>query len=455
MLKRRIYAIVEVKERELLSKVLLGVKMANKGYSFVIGKKNSLFNFSKYQRPGIFFFKGMGRKNIKPMQELKKFGHKIVGFDEEGMVMNMVETIPIRVTQKCLDLVEYFFTVGKKQSNNTLKIYPKLKKKICEIGNSRFDLLKKNCRGIYYNEVKEIKKEYGKFVFFPSKFTIINNLNFKGISKSTKQGPGRFVLEEDLKDQKKIEKKLLSFFNFFPKKYPNIKIIIKPHPIEDKNYWRLLLKKIKCKNLILVDNTYQTNSYILAAEFNVGSNCHTSLESFLLNKPTINMRPSKKDGYVISDLIRAVSGKEVLKINELEKIIVNWFFKKKKFSNKLNKKELKILNFNIQNIKKESFYYFEKKIRKIEILNKKNNDRFSNFFFLKLFEFIRRLKNRYYRLKSHKIKQSYQEIKFPGLTIEEFELYTSKICNVLKIKYKDILVREIYPGCFCIEKNSK
>ena len=113
---------------------------------------------------------------------------------------------------------------------------------------------------------------------------------------------------------------------------------------------------------------------------------------------------------------------------------------------------MKILNFNIQNIKKESFYYFEKKIRKIEILNKKNNDRFSNFFFLKLFEFIRRLKNRYYRLKSDKIKQSYQETKFSGLTIEEFELYTSKICDVLKIKYKDILVKEIYPGCYCIEK---
>ena len=78
MLKRRIYTIVEVKERELLAKVLFGVKMANKGYSVVIGKKNSLFNFSKYQRPGIFFFKGMGRKNIKPMQELKKFGHKVV-----------------------------------------------------------------------------------------------------------------------------------------------------------------------------------------------------------------------------------------------------------------------------------------------------------------------------------------------------------------------------------------
>ena len=455
MHKKRIYTAVEVKERELLAKIFFGVRMAKKGYSIVIGKKNSLYNYSEYLSSGIFFFKGMGENNIEPMKKLRKLGHKIVGFDEEGLVMNQVETIPVRIRKECIDLVEYFFTVGKKQSNNTLKIYPKLKKKICEIGNSRFDLLKKNHKDFYNEEVEKIKNIYGKFIFFPTKLTIVNNAFFPGISHLKKRGPGRFVQEKNLEDQKKIEKKLLSFFNFFPKKYPNIKIIIKPHPIEDKNYWRLLLKKIKCKNLILVDNTYQTNSYILAAEFNVGSNCHTTLESYLCNKPSINMRPSKKDGYVISDLIRAVSGKEVLKINELEKIIVNWFFKKKKFSNKLNKKELKILNFNIQNIKKESFYYFEKKIRKIEILNKKNNDRFSNFFFLKLFEFIRRLKNIYYSLKSHRKKQTYQEIKFPGLTIEEFELYTSKVCNVLKIKYEDILVREIYPGCFCIEKNSK
>ena len=455
MHKKRIYTAVEVKERELLAKIFFGVRMAKKGYSIVIGKKNSLYNYSEYLSSGIFFFKGMGENNIEPMKKLRKLGHKIVGFDEEGLVMNQVETIPVRIRKECIDLVEYFFTVGKKQSNNTLKIYPKLKKKICEIGNSRFDLLKKNHKDFYNEEVEKIKNIYGKFIFFPTKLTIVNNAFFPGISHLKKRGPGRFVQEKNLEDQKKVEKKLLSFFNFFPKKYPNIKIIIKPHPIEDKNYWRLLLKKIKCKNLILVDNTYQTNSYILAAEFNVGSNCHTTLESYLCNKPSINMRPSKKDGYVISDLIRAVSGKEVLKINELEKIIVNWFFKKKKFSNKLNKKELKILNFNIQNIKKESFYYFEKKIRKIEILNKKNNDRFSNFFFLKLFEFIRRLKNIYYSLKSHRKKQTYQEIKFPGLTIEEFELYTSKVCNVLKIKYKDILVREIYPGCFCVEKNSK
>jgi len=454
MLKKRIYSLVEVKERELLAKILFSVQMARQNYSMVIGKKNSLFNYSNYLQKGIFFFKGMGEKNIKSMKKLRLLGHKIVGFDEEGLVMNQIETIPLRVNNECLNLVEYFFTVGTKQKINTLKVYPNFKHKIHESGNVRFDLLKKNHRKFFNEEVKKIKKKYGKFILFPSKFTILNNALFPGIPKSTKKGPGRIVLEKDLEDQIKIEKKLLSFFNYFPKKYPNIKIIVKPHPTENINYWVRLLKKINSKNLVLADNKFTTNSYILASEFNIGSNCHTSLESYLSNKPTINLRPSKKDGYIVSDLIRAVSGKEVLKPIELEKIIVDWFIKNKKFKNKLKKKELKILNFNIKNINKEFYFYFHNRIKNIKLLNDYSKDKYSNLLFLKIFEQVRRLKNIYYNFYSTKSKQLYQKKKFSNLTFKEFRNYTYLIFNILKINNKKYLVKEIYPGCFCIEKKN-
>ena len=149
MFKRRIYTVVEVKERELLAKILFAVQMAKKDYSIVLGKKNSLFNYSKLLQTGIFFFKGMGKNNIKPMKKLMKLGHKIVGFDEEGLVMNQVETIPVRINKDCLNMVEYFFTVGKNQKKNTLKVYPKFKNKVHEIGNSRFDLLKKKIQKLF------------------------------------------------------------------------------------------------------------------------------------------------------------------------------------------------------------------------------------------------------------------------------------------------------------------
>ena len=119
-------------------------------------------------------------------------------------------------------------------------------------------------------------------------------------------------------------------------------------------------EKIKSDNLILADKNYSTNGYILASEFNIGSNCHTSLESFLSNKPTINIRASKKESIVISEVIRAVSSKEVLEVKELDQLIKNWVIKKKKFSKVLTNKDQKILNFNIKNVKKDATFFIKK-----------------------------------------------------------------------------------------------
>ena len=85
MNKKRIYVILEVKDRELLGKFLFAMKMANLGYSIVIGKKNSLYAHQKYFQSGIFYFKGMEKK-YSTNENLINNGHKIVGFDEEGMV---------------------------------------------------------------------------------------------------------------------------------------------------------------------------------------------------------------------------------------------------------------------------------------------------------------------------------------------------------------------------------
>ena len=452
MLKKRIYTLIEIKDRELLGKTLFSINLADAGYSVVIGKKNNLYRYSNYFKSGIFFFKGMGPNNYKDMIKLKKLGHKIVGYDEEGLVMNQVETISKRVDSRCMKLVEFFFTVGKNQSKNTLKAYPEFNYKIKEIGNSRFDLLKKRVKNFFIGETDKIKKKYGKFVFFPSKFTILNNQLYSGIPNDVKEGPGRRVLESDLADQIKIETKLKKFFNYFPKKYPNIKIVVKPHPIENKNYWINLIKKINCKNFILADDKYLTNSYIISSEFNVGSNCHTSLESYLANKPTINLRPANKDGLIISKLIRAISTVEILDIKKLEKIIKDWFINKKKFKIKLTKKQKKILNYNIENIKKNADYYFLKHIKKIVIKPKIKEDKYSNFFFLYFFETLRRLKNKYYNFISFKKRRDYQKLKFSGLDQKEFDNNIYKICKSLKKNYYNYKIKEIYPGCYCIEK---
>ena len=165
-MKKRVYTIIEVKERELLGKSLFAIKMADAGYSVVIGKKSRLFRYSKYFQTGIYYFKGMGSNNIAPMNNVKNLGHKAVGYDEEGLVMNMIPAISNRINKECMKMVNYFFTVGQKQSNNTQKVYPKYKNKIFAIGNPRFDILKKNIRKFYFEETQELKKNMVNLFFY-------------------------------------------------------------------------------------------------------------------------------------------------------------------------------------------------------------------------------------------------------------------------------------------------
>lgn len=448
-MQKRIYVLIEVKDRELLAKTIFAFYMMKFGYSVVLGKKSSLFAHHKYFKSGIFYFKGMGPKNLKPMKYLKQFGHSIIGYDEEGLVMNQVKSISNRINKDCLNLVDYFFTVGKVQQNNTLKIYPNSKKKIFEIGNPRFDLMKKKYNFFYKEEIKALKEKYGKFVFFPTKFTIINNHLFQTIPKDIKNDLD--ILKNDFEDQKKIKKKLFKFLNTFPKKNPDINIVIKPHPVERKFYWKKILKKINCKNLYL-DDKFSTNALIYASEFNVSSNCHTALESYLAGKPTVNIRSDVKNSQVTSKLIRAISGKEVLHISELDKIILDWFKNNKKFKNNSSFNSKKILNSNIRNIKVEASSLLKQKIDQIKINSRVNTDKYSNLFFFYLFKIIRKIKNFFYNYNKSKKELNFYSIKFPSLIIQEIEEKIEILCKYQNFDKKKVRVKEIYPGCFCIEK---
>ena len=71
------------------------------------------------------------------------------------------------------------------------------------------------------------------------------------------------------------------------------------------------------------------------SEFSVSSNCTTAIESFFLEKPSINLRARDHDGLSTSSLIREISSKEISDVKELEKIILEWFYDNKKFSTNL------------------------------------------------------------------------------------------------------------------------
>ena len=67
-------------------------------------------------------------------------------------------------------------------------------------------------------------------------------------------------------------------------------------------------------------------------------------------------------------------------------------------------------------------------------------------------KFLRNLKNFYYSFKASKSEMYYRLQKIDSFTLSEVKKRTSQWLNVLGLKKNSILVKEIYPGCFCIEK---
>jgi len=90
MHKSYIYILIEVARRELDSRMLLATKLANKGYSVIVGEKNQiLWNIisGKYP-PGVIFDKCAQFVDSKRYETVHQKGFVYTVLDEEGLITN-------------------------------------------------------------------------------------------------------------------------------------------------------------------------------------------------------------------------------------------------------------------------------------------------------------------------------------------------------------------------------
>ena len=110
---------VEISSRELLSKILLSYKFAQKGYEIYIGNKQSINEFIKYTPGSIYFDKGY-HKGVSEVLYDKLLNYKcsIVSLDEENAVdFKNFQQIDLRFPNHilpkfrlvCLNLFIYYF----------------------------------------------------------------------------------------------------------------------------------------------------------------------------------------------------------------------------------------------------------------------------------------------------------------------------------------------------------
>jgi len=356
MKKKTVYIAIEIKVREFISQVFLSSLLINNGYRVYLGSKDQIFNLIKNKREkgGIFFYKAGVTSKYVDLINNKTDKHIV--FDQELLPGNLSGK---SAEHFYLKNINCFSTIGEKFCDGYLatnriifnaakKGLKKLRGKIYQTGSPRIDLWKKKYHHIYDNEVDKIKKKYGKFFLFNSDYQFITgNINeevswFFFNSKDLKEWSDKKysdVIETEYDRAKNQYKEFVKFVPFLKKlsKITNKKIVIRPHPAENKFVWKKLFRNET--NIFIEDPIKDVFPWILACEGLLHRGCTTSLQSLMIGKPTFFIDLGKdfkvNQEFKIFSYNNSVKIKENFKKNILSKLKSNTLNKKKFFLNYL------------------------------------------------------------------------------------------------------------------------
>ena len=294
----RLYVGIETKVREFDAKLLLACVAAEAGYDVVLGQQKMFLKRLGEMPHGILLNKSISPSKAQKYAHYTKLGFKLVAYDEEGLApFNADEYQKRRVSFDSLKHLDYFFAWGPWQTEVIAQKAPSEQHKVIPAGHPRVDLTRKELRAFYDDEVKRLHEQYGRFILINTNFSFYNH--FKGrdfeVILQEKTKAGKVADEHQHAYYMRVSEHKKSLFYEFAdmvvrlhQRFPDVSIILRPHPSEDHEYWRQTLPQ---HELIHVVHEGSVLPWILAAAVMIHNSCTTGIEGYLLEQPVLSYRP--------------------------------------------------------------------------------------------------------------------------------------------------------------------
>jgi surface carbohydrate biosynthesis protein len=269
-----IYICIEVKNRELDSQLLFISYLVKAGYRCVLGSHAAIFAVLKVKnsRGGIFFDKG-----TLPFEKIKWIKSKCDAYlvlDQElGPTLenpgNHLGNWPSRIYPGTDNLIDRYFCVGPKVYDAALKRFRNNSHVPRMSGWPRVDIWRRNNPNLYSNEVKEIKRKFGNFLFFPSDFGVGEdpNIQFEGLNL--------------LSTNDETFNKVLQIITFLDRNEHFPPLVIRPHISEDERLWKSLLRGSK---KTFISKEFSVSPWIAACAGVIHRGSTVALEAYFQNR---------------------------------------------------------------------------------------------------------------------------------------------------------------------------
>ena len=297
-MSRHLYLPIEIGSRELASKTLVASVAAEAGYNVVIGFQHTLFFNAGKLPPGVFLSKSSNNAFLQSVRGLGQSGHLVVASEEEHFGYCSADALISNTSQFLKGRCDLYLCIG-----NDEAAYMKQRFgsdfPLVVTGNARTDLLRPRLRGLYAQDAADVRQQNGKFILFNTNFGLTNPVNRQdlkhffllwaqlGLFQSDGQLENRkhfdaFVAHERANQQ--LVRELLKMLA----KYPEIPVIVRPHPVEYAETWTLYVRELDASHIKVAPRTAHV-PFMLASELTVHPGCTTGMEALALGVPALSL----------------------------------------------------------------------------------------------------------------------------------------------------------------------
>jgi len=304
---------IETKIREFHAKVLLACIAAESGFAVVLWTLGE----SKKQKwrflpRGICLEKSIVKANAKKFALLRKHGNRVCAWCEEGLVLlSRKEYQQRRVNEDSVGQVDLFFAWGDYQSDAILEKVPSAKDCMRVYGNPRIDILRKEFRSIFDDDADLLRDRHGDFILINTNFSLCNHVKGTEAVINIFKKSGKIQTEEQevfynnwIEYKARLHEEFITLVKALSQDYPDLTIIIRPHPSENFESWKQVTADLKNVRVIHEGNVIP---WLMAAKVVIHNGCTTGLEAYLLDRPVIVYQPvtsSEFDFYLPNSVSR-------------------------------------------------------------------------------------------------------------------------------------------------------
>ncbi len=283
---------VDIKSRELDARLLHAAFALQAGWRVITGSK-TLINRAIWRLPrGVYLFSTLAPGRLLLARCLKAMGWPSQGWDEEGLIYGDPEIYRRqRLSSRTMALVDRLYAWGEASAADMRIVARKAGKDVEVAGNPRLDLLRPELRPLLEPEARRLRELHGDFILFTTNLSWANPHVIppeQADLHTDSPPPGREGPWSYLQYQKRMLAAFLEAVPAVAAAFPELKVIVRPHPVESVETWQEALRG--CPNAEVI-RAGAVLPWTLAARVLVHSNSTTGLEARLLDRQPVAFVP--------------------------------------------------------------------------------------------------------------------------------------------------------------------